>query len=823
MFKNYLKVAIRNLGKRKGFTFLNVFGLAIGVGCCLLIVLYVLNELSYDRFNQKADRIYRVTQTTITPAKEETETTTPFLVGPMMEGEYPNWIERSVRFYNRGDKKHSFLDVDAKDSFRTDGFFFTDSTFFEVFSGSLLRGNPDEALDEPLSLVISEELARRYYKDENPIGKTVRYQGIKSMTMTVTGVMRNWPEESHMNIQALASFSSLKVLFHRNPDYMDNWWINPVWTYVLLDQPASAGQVNNQLSSFVDKYYSGTERPEGEKVELGLQPLTDIHLHSNLGEEMNANGSITSVYLFSAVAVLILLIACVNFMNLATAQSVERGREVGMRKVLGADRRQLFKQFMGESLLISLLVVLSAMILVYLFMPIFNDITGKALGFSQLLQPGMLAFLLALVLVVGFVAGTYPAMYLSGYNPSAILRGEITRGKWSIHFRKGLVIFQFALSVMLIVGTIVVYLQLQHMQNKEMGFSEEQVIILPMNQNLIAWRYDRFREAALKESSIRSVTGISKILGSSKTDNWQIFPASTPQGEEKSTHTLHVNYDFLDTYGIELIAGRGFSEDYSTDKEQAILINREMVRELGYETPSQAIGEQFRYETSVDHAEDETYSVIGVVENFHYTSLKKEIQPVVIRLATGTRQVLTRLEHAAIKVSPGGIPSALEHLENIWNEINFVDPFEYSFQDQELEKIYAAEAKMSKVAGIFTVLCILVACLGLFGLASYTASKRTKEIGIRKALGASVSSIILLLSREYIKLVLLANLLAWPIIYYLTLLWLQDFPSRINLGWNIIGVFLITGLISIIICLLTVSYQSSRAALINPVDSIRQE
>ena len=493
-----------------------------------------------------------------------------------------------------------------------------------------------------------------------------------------------------------------------------------------------------------------------------------------------------------------------------------------MRKVLGADRSQLFRQFMGESLLVSFMAVLLALILAYLFLPWFNSLAGKSLDFDLFWQPVSLVALALLVLGVGFLAGTYPSLYLSGYSPTAILRGDITKGRRGITFRKGLVIFQFSLSVMLIIGTAVVYQQLQHMQNKEMGFSEEQIIIMPMNQNLIAWRYDQFREAALKESSIRSVTGISKILGSPDADNWQIFPASTPQGEEKSTHTLHVNYDFLDTYGIELIAGRGFSEEYATDKDQAILINREMVTELGYEDPTQALGEQFNYRTSVDHAEDETYTVVGVVENFHYTSLKKAIQPVVIRLATGTRQVLTRLEHAAVKVAPGGIPDALDHLESVWNEINFVDPFEYSFQDQELGKIYAAEARMSKLAGAFSILCILVACLGLFGLASYTTSERTKEIGIRKALGASVSNIIMLLSREYVKLVVIANLVAWPIIYYLSAAWLQDFPSRIDLGWNMVGVFALAGLASILICLLTVSYQSSKAALVNPVESIRQ-
>lgn len=823
MFKNYVKIALRNLRNRLGYTFINISGLAIGIASCLLISIYVINELSYDRFNSKARQIYRIKQTTIASSKEKPDAQTPFLVGSTVEREYPQLIKTSVRFYDRGNEATSFLDRDREISMRTEGFYFTDSTFFDVFSARLIRGNPDNALDNPLSLVISEELANKYYPDENPIGRTLSYNGIRSMAMTITGVMEEWPEESHMNLKALASFSSLKTLFSRNPDYMDNWWINPVWTYVELKDPGAVAALQDQLPNFVEKYYTNTNRPDGESIELGLQPLTDIHLYSNLENEINPNGSIFYVNLFSAVAILILLIACVNFMNLATARSVERGREVGMRKVLGADRWQLIKQFMGESFLMSFFAVVFAVLLAYLFLPVFNEFAGKELSFNIFTDPFMLTSLAVLVILVGIIAGIYPSLFLSGFRPAAVLKGEATKGEKGVLFRKGLVVFQFGLSVLLIIGTIIVYLQLQHMQNKELGFDEEQVIILPMSQNLIAWEYDQFKEQALGNPSIKTVTGISKILGSEEEHNWQVFPVNTPQGEEESTQFLNANYDFLETFGIELIAGRAFSKDYQTDKEEAIYINRAMAYKLEHDDPEEALGEQFRYETTLSDTESEIYTVVGVVENFNYSSIKKEVEPLVIRLATGTRNVLTRLDHAAIKVAPGGISDALTHLEKVWKEINFVDPFEYSFQDEELDKVYASEMRMSKVAGAFTILCILVACLGLFGLASFTASKRTKEIGIRKTLGASLGGILMLLSREYVKLILVANIIAWPVIYLLMNQWLQDFPYRINLGWNLLAVFGATGIASVLICLLTVSYQSMKAALINPVDSIRQE
>lgn len=820
MIENYAKIAVRNFRKRFGYTFINVAGLAIGVASCLLISIYVLNELSYDRFIEDADRIFRIKQIPTSSGDNVPSAGSPFQTGPFLMAEHPRLIEQQVRLFDTQDQAHSFLNPEDDISFRTPDFFFVDSTFFDMFGAELIRGNPENALDAPLSLVISEELARRLYPGENPMGKTLRYKGIGPMEMTITGVMKNWPEESHMSPNLLGSFTSLDILYSQNPDYQNDWWWNPIWTYIKLEEGISSEEVEEQLPAFADKYYH-PNRPVGETVELELQPITDIHLYSDLDNEIEANGSIFSVYLFSAVAVFILVIACVNFMNLATARSSERAREVGMRKALGADRQQLFMQFMGESFLISFIAVLISILLVYLSLPFFNDFIGKELSLHLFENPYYLLALVLIIVLVGFLAGIYPSIFLSGLQPTRVLKGEASEGSKGALFRKALVTFQFSLSTILIIGSIVVYLQLQHMQSKNLGFDKERIIILPMSQNLIAWEYDQFKEQALQHPGILTVTGISHILGEKDGESWKIYPAELPQGEENSTLTLHVNHDFIETFGIEIIAGRDFSEEYSTDKDQAVLINREMLELLGEENPEDALGELFYFDDRNDNRH--TLSVIGVVENFNFTSIKQEVKPLVIRLSDGTMPILQTLDHAAVKVAPGSIEDAIEHLESVWYDINWVDPFEFSFQDEELSKVYAAELTLSRVTGAFTLLCIFVACLGLFGLASFTVSKRTKEIGIRKTLGATLSGILVLLSKEYVKVILLANLISWPVVYILTNRWLQNFPYRIEMGMNIILVFIATALLSVVICLLTVSYQSIKTALMNPVDSLRSE
>lgn len=817
MIKNYLKVAIRNLRGRLGYAVINILGLAIGIACCLLIAVYVFHELSYDDYHTQADRIYRVTQKTVTSSKTEIGASTPFPVGPALQNDFPGQIAQTVRLFDMQEEMRTIINTETDESFRVDDFYVADSTFFDLFSAELISGNPNEVLNKPRSAVITKEQARRFFGDKDPIGKQLNFKG--SEDFTVTGVMESLPSTSHFHVDMLLSMNTLPK-FYGTSKFMEGWYWNPCWTYVLLEEGVTAQDLEQQLSDFVDKNYTGRE--EGETISLSLQPLTDIHLYSDLDMEMEANGSIFYVYLFSAVAVLILLIACINFMNLSTARSTERAREVGMRKVLGADRRQLFGQFMGESFLMTLLGFLVALGMAYLAMPWFNEFVGKSLNFTIFGSAQMIIALVGLFLLVALLSGMYPALYLSGFNPTTIMhgsKGTQNRGGGKL-FRKGLVVFQFALSVMLIIGTVVVYLQLQHMQDKRLGFDKERIVVMPITQTLIAWEFPQFRKKAMSSPHITNVTGTGKILGSERQSFYKYTPVNQPDAPPTNM-ALNVTHGFTDTYDIEVLAGRGFSKVHPTDAEEAILINESMLKQVKADTPQDALGKRFYYTNS--DGERRAYQVIGVVEDFNYTSIKKEISPLVINMEEKTKRVVGSIKYAAAKLAPGSIRQGIEDLRETWEEVNRIDPFTYYFLDDELQEIYAGETKMSNIAGLFSLLCIFVACLGLFGLASFTTSMRTKEIGIRKTLGATIPNIVALLSKDYLKLVVLANVIAWPVIYYLVTQWLQDFPYRIEMGWNIVGIFLAVGIVSLIICMATVSYQSIRAALINPVDSIEQE
>lgn len=827
MVKNYLKLAFRNFKRRKGHTIINVLGLAIAVACCIFIGLYVQHELSYDRFHPNSDDIYRLMQTSVTPEETNADATTPFPLAPTLLSEYPHLIEKKVRLYNSFDENHTFiLSSDTSEvsksnieTYLESYFYFADSLYFEFFDAKLIRGNPKTALSKPLSLVITPEIAKKFFGDEDPIGKTV-YYNTRRMNMTVTGIMEPLPANSHFKADILASFNSLNVYYSNPEELYSNWFGNRNWTYVQLKDGINADELSSRLPAFVEKYYSNT-RDENATFEIGLQPLERIHLYSDLNYELQSNGSIFYIYLFSTAALLLLLIACINFMNLATARAAERSREVGIRKALGAGRFNLFLQFMGEAFLLTVIAVLIAVGFVMISMPFFNNFIGQSLVFNPFQNSMLLLGIIGLIVVVGLFAGAYPALYLSGLEPQKILRGDLATGKGSTTLRKGLVIVQFTMSVILIIGTIVVYLQLQHLQEKKLGFEKQHIAIMPISGNLIAWEYPAFKQRVEQNSSILSVTGMGKILGSDEIDSWKIAPAGKGGQQGETNHALWVLHDFIETFGVRVVAGRSFSKEYATDGEKSLLINEKMAQKLGHDNPQAALGELFYY-TDNDGGKNKM-QVIGVVEDFNYTSVKKEIKPTVICLAYNQGYRLGAIHFAAAKIVPGRTQQALARLEEVWSDINLITPFNYSFQEEELEKIYASEATTSSVMGIFTVLCILVACLGLFGLASFTASKRTKEIGIRKTLGASESGIVLLLSKEYFKIVLIANIIAWPVIYYLTSWWLQDFPYRLQMGWNMAVIFLGVGLLSILICLITVGYQSLKAALLNPVESIRQE
>ncbi len=817
MFKNYIKIAVRNLLKNKVYSLINIFGLAIGLATSLLILLYVLNEWNYDTFNERSESIFRVIQTMESENNVEKEASTPFLLGPVLEAEFPDLIQKTVRFYNLQETSHTFRNKQKGVSFSEENFYFVDSTFFSIFSANLVRGNPNEVLKNPGSLVITEELSEKYFGNEDPMGKTLNYKGV--IDLTVTGIMESWPNQSHMEIDLIASYTSLNEMYSSDQEYDQSWLWNPIWTYVLLKEGAEPSDLESQLPIITENYfYAYSGWPADETVELSLQPLTDIHLHSNLDSEMEVNSSVLYLYILLVVAGFILIIACINFMNLSTARSLERSREVGMRKVLGGYRKQLFYQFIGESFLICLIAITIGVILVFLSLPSFSEMVGKELSFNLFTHPATIPGLIVFTIFVGLFAGSYPAIYLSSFEPVQVLKGSVVQGKKSALFRKMLVTFQFTLSVVLIIGTAIIYKQIQFIQEKDLGFDESSIVLLPTKQNLVAWEFETFKEQVLSFSQIESITALSKIIGSEKQEHYHYVPEKFGESNDELNLALHTTYDFVETFDLKLIAGRSFSKDFPTDAKQAVLINREMVSKLELNSPDEAIGEAFYFfPTNEDR---ETKYVIGVLEDFNYTSLKKEIEPLTISLVDGVIPFLGLIEYTAIEIAPGNPSDALAHIEKIWKEVNPIDPFEYQFLDDRLTEIYQAEDTMSSLSLAFSMLCILIASLGLLGLASYSAQLKEKEIGIRKSLGASIPDIIKLLSKDFLVLIAIANCIAWPFTYYIAMNWLQNFPYRFDVYTNIPIIFIGSGIFIMIIALATISYHAVKAALVNPVDAI---
>jgi len=810
MFLNYFKVALRNLKKQKGTSVINITGLAVGIACCLLIFTFVLKELSYDRFHENSDRIYRIIQTFENESWEEETVVTPFKSGPTLVSEYPHLIEKAVRFYDFRVPNLALANKEQEKYFNEPNLFLVDSTVFDVFSIELIRGNPETALSNPETIVISEAMVEKYFGDEDPMGQTLFFEGRNDVT--VTGIMKPLPDNSHIDIDFMISFNTLDRFY--KSEYDGSWYWSPIYTYILLKEGVSADEVREQLPSFAEKYHI-PDIPSGERLTLDLQALTDIHLYSNRDSEIKPNGNILYVYIFGVVALLILLIGCINFVNLATAKSAIRAKEIGVRKVLGADRKSIFGQFMMESFITSMLAILFALLFVQLMIPVFNNFLGTNIQFSLAGNGLIILGLFVIFIFVSLFAGLYPAVVLSGFEPVKIFRGRNINIGTKARLRKILVVTQFSFSVLIIIGTMLVNRQLNHLQNKDLGFDETQTLIIPTDLTRTIWFYEDFRQDLLRSSQVQHVTGMSSIIGTLK----NVFMQHTPEGESEpqSITTNIVMYDFLETFDIPIIAGRSFSEEYGTDRTQAVIINKKLVEEMGWGTPEEALGKSFE-----DNYDNVKY-VIGVTENFNHSSLRKEIESLILEMPDDEMQLVTNIEYVVVKINGQNIPDALSYIEETWKKYDQTHPIEYSFHEEEINEVYSGEQKLSKVSASFSVLGIIVACFGLFGLASFMAERRTKEIGIRKVLGAGTRQVVVLLSRDFLILVFIANIIAWPFAYLLGRLWLQDFPYRIELGWNLFQTSVIAIAITVIISLVTVGYRSIKAASINPVDSISRE
>jgi putative ABC transport system permease protein len=809
MFRNYLKTAFRNLTKYKFISFINLFGLTVGLTCCLLITLYVLNELSYDRYNKNARNIYRVTRSfnnsegvvslnlsTVSP---------PF--GYYLPTDFPE-IKKMTRLVNFGKTPTKYKEK----IFNEERIFFGDENLFDVFTVNVLKGNPKTALYDPYSAMLTEEMASKYFGNDDPLDKTIRINN--QFDAKVTGIYKAFPSNAHLHPEMLVSFNTFRdSAIYGVENLRRNWGNNSFFTYLLMPDNFSPENMIARFPAFIDKRMTGEEY-EGQQpskfTKLGLQKLTDIHLHAHSDYEAEPNGDITRVYIFSAVALFILLIACINYMNLSTARSALRAREIGIRKVAGASRKALILQFLGESVLICFASILLAGVLTFFALPWLNKVSGQELDFRTLTQPGIITALLLIPFIVGIVSGLYPALFMSSFQPVKTLKGLFKIDTGGISFRKALVVAQFSIGIVLIITTLIVFKQLQFIQKKSLGFDKERVLTLPYYA-LMNKQYESFRSELLQNSAFKSMTRSSRIPTGRLLDNMgaSILSGDSLRPVVADIKFVSSDYDFISTFGIPMIAGRYFSREYGTDTA-SFVINESSVKALGLKNAGEAIGKDFKYG-------NQRGRIIGVVNDFHFESMHQAIVPMIFLMFPPSRPYYNNL---SIKITGGNISSSLAHLEKTWKRFYPETPVEYTFLDDNFDKLYESEQRQATLVTGFACIAIFIACLGLFGLSAFAISQRIKEIGIRKVLGANVNTIVALLSKDFLKLVGIAAILAFPVAWYFMNNWLQDFAYRISMPW---WVFIVSGTAAALIALLTISIQAIRAAVANPVKSLRTE
>jgi putative ABC transport system permease protein len=803
MLKSNLRTTIRNLLKNKVFSFVNIIGLSIGVACFILIGLFVIDELTYDSYNINADRIFRVNAHYKVGDNRFNLANSPAPLADVLASEYPE-IEKTVRII-----KGENIYVKKDDGYiKEDNFFYADSSMFDVFTINFISGNPKTALTQPNSVVITRKIAEKYFANKNPINERVVLSN--KQEFLVTGVVKAVPHNSHFEFDFLASLSSLPA------SKETNWFGAFVHTYVLTDKGITAKELNNKIYSVTEKHLGPVVKSifglsykeflsKGNDFSFVFVPLRKIHLYSNVFNEFKETGDINTVYLFSAIAIFILMIACINFINLSTAKSTKRANEVGVRKVLGSNKIQLVKQFLTESVLLCFIAVLFSIMIVEFALPSFNELTDKqlSLNFGNIFT---ISSLIIFTIILGIAAGLYPALLLASFKPVSVLKSKATINKNSGLLRRGLVVFQFAISIVLFICTFVIYSQMQYIKNTNLGFNKDQVLVIK-NVSDLGTKQFAFANS-VKESSGVLDASLSQGLPDHRLSA-NIFRKEGPDNENQTLVVIPVDYDFLNTYRIKMKEGRFFSKEITTDSS-AIILNEAAVKKLNYTDPLNS-----KLNSNLGNGGKVSLTVIGVTKDFHIQSLKDKIRPAALVLLDKPEA-----DFLSVKISTHNISETINYMRDKWREFGQIKPMEYSFFDEYFAQEYKSEIESEKVFTIFALLAVVIACLGLFGLATFTAEQRTKEIGIRKVLGADIKDIISMLSKEFILLVILANIIAWPAAYYIMNKWLGDFAYKTDIGLN---VFILSGLVVLVIALLTVSYRAIKAALADPVKSLRYE
>jgi len=805
IIKNYIKIALRNIYRNKLYSFLNIAGLSIGIACFLLILFYVQDELSFDRFHDKADRIYRINLTFDTSERVVRSAMTTHAYGQMLQDKFPE-IEHYVRFSRYGQKKIVQYEDDI---FYEEKFLFVDSSLFDVFSFKLLKGNPQKALVRPNSIVITEAMAKKYFGVEDPLGKSLLVN--TDSLYEVTGVMENIPHTSHIQPDLLASMSTLnlKSAGHIVRDMLTE--IN-YYTFVLLPERTDESEMGKRFNGFMDKHLGQIMKAIGGSATLDVQPLTRIYLHSDREGEMDRTSDIAYVYLFSGIGLFILLLACLNFTNLSTARSANRAKEVGLRKVVGAQKSQLVSQFLGESTVIAFVSLVVALLLVFASMGLFQNISGKTMTIDFVSDPVLLIGIIILLIVIGLIGGSYPAFFLSAFRPVDTIQGKLQRGSRRSIMRIALVTLQFTVSIVLIIGTLIVNRQLNYVRDKKLGYDKDHVVTVQMRNPDTQKRCEALKNMFRQHPNVLAVSASGTTpLGFN--DFRAEHAVGTPPNEHFMMFVQHVDDDFVDLYDLKIIKGRNFSTDFPQDSKSSIVINEATAKKLGWtDIP---INKEIEVASAVTMSR-EKHRVVGVVQDYHFQSLHEEITPLVLF----NKSLFGNFTMISVKIKPENIQQTIAFLKSNWQEFDPHFPFEYSFVDDQFDRLYRTEERLTKLFGYFTVLAVIIGCLGLFGLTSFIAEQRTKEIGIRKILGASSQGIVMMLVREFTKWILLAVVIAWPIGYFVMNSWLQNFAYRTALGFD---VFLLSAILALLVAVLTVSFQAIRAAVASPADSLRNE
>jgi putative ABC transport system permease protein len=806
MFNNLIKVAFRNIWKKKLFSLINIVGLSVGIACFFLIIVNVRHEFSYDKFQKNGDRIYRVALERIYPDNVIFYAIIPYSIGDAMMADFPE-IEQMTRIL--ANRNPIMLGYQEK-SYEEKKILFVEPNFFEMFSISLIKGTPETIFATPNSMVMTEETVLKYFGDEDPVGK---YITTPQGPALVSGVCENIPENSHMEFDFLVSLNLIG--FQNRPNYVSF----SVHTYVMLQEGVPPGEVEAKMPSLVERYAAGPIQAQtglsfkeyvaaGNGYNYFFQPIRDIHLHSNLEAEIKSNGNISYVYVLVAIAVFLIIIACINFMNLATAQSASRAREVGIRKIVGSTKGLLIRQFLFESLVTSLISVVVAATWIQFLLPVFNRLTRKQLEINYLQDPFNIVFLLVIGFFVGLLAGIYPAFVLSSFRPITVLKGRFTTSRSGTRMRNALVVLQFAISIICIAMTILVYRQMDFMQKKDLGFDKKNTVVIER-----AYTLQNRGEAFTQE--LRTLRGVVNAAGSNTLVSgggyYGIMFQAEGDPEVKTTRGMNIDEDFIDTMGLEITQGRGFSREFNETRN--VIINESTIEEFGWNEP---VGMKIRYLGQEDEPIGE-YIIIGVVKDFHYNSLHSPINSFVLLGLPQDQRILGILQ---IKIKPENIGETLGTIEQKWKEFNPQEPLSYYFLDDKLDEMYGNERKSGQIFSIFSLLAIVIACIGLFGLSAYMAELRTKEIGIRKVLGSSASKIVILLSKDFAKLVAVAFVISTPIAYYVMSRWLQNFAFRSPVH---VWIFLLAGLAAVLIAQLTISFQALRAANTDPADALRFE